>query len=174
MSHIICAIQKNQIKCVFFKSLASLCNSFPNQHESLQNLSASKVMEHSAFSIQAGLHSTKSSLTLSSWSHHVHYNFSHSRLYYNWKCVYAYVFFLFYFLFYIDKALANQLAQDVQDIKARLMRKKKSEREGNRMSKCSLVKAASILNMTETDLVNMLDTDEVSIVGNKTYCIATE
>lgn len=28
------------------------------------------------------------------------------------------------------------------------------------MSKCSLVKAASILNMTETDLVNMLDTDE--------------
>uniref|UniRef100_A0A8C1RAT7 Centlein, centrosomal protein n=1 Tax=Cyprinus carpio TaxID=7962 RepID=A0A8C1RAT7_CYPCA len=58
------------------------------------------------------------------------------------------------------EALANQLAQDVQDIKARLMRKKKSEREGNRMSKCSLVKAASILNMTETDLVNMLDTDE--------------
>ncbi|XP_016140834.1 centlein isoform X2 [Sinocyclocheilus grahami] len=57
-------------------------------------------------------------------------------------------------------ALADQLAQDVQDIKARLMRKKKSEREGNRMSKCSLVKAASILNMTETDLVNMLDTDE--------------
>ncbi|XP_016404430.1 centlein [Sinocyclocheilus rhinocerous] len=57
-------------------------------------------------------------------------------------------------------ALANQLAQDVQDIKARLTRKKKSEREGNRMSKCSLVKAASILNMTETDLVNMLDTDE--------------
>ncbi|XP_059410055.1 centlein isoform X2 [Carassius carassius] len=58
------------------------------------------------------------------------------------------------------EALANQLAQDVQDIKARLTRKKKSEREGNRMSKCSLVKAASILNMTETDLVNMLDTDE--------------
>lgn len=79
-----------------------------------------------------------------------------------------------FFSIFIDKALANQLAQDVQDIKARLRRKKKSEREGNRMSKCSLVKAASILNMTETDLVNMLDTDEVSIVGNQTYCIATE
>lgn len=84
------------------------------------------------------------------------------------------VFFLFFFSIFIDKALANQLAQDVQDIKACLRRKKKSEREGNRMSKCSLVKAASILNMTETDLVNMLDTDEVSILGNQTYCIATE
>ncbi|KAI2668524.1 Centlein [Labeo rohita] len=58
------------------------------------------------------------------------------------------------------EALANHLAQDVQDAKARLRRKKKSEKEGNRMSKCSLVKAASILNMTETDLVDMLDTDE--------------
>lgn len=84
------------------------------------------------------------------------------------------VFFLLFFSIFIDKALANQLAQDVQDIKACLRRKKKSEREGNRMSKCSLVKAASILNMTETDLVNMLDTDEVSILGNQTYCIATE
>ncbi len=42
------------------------------------------------------------------------------------------------------------------------------------MSKCSLVKAAFILNMTETDLVNMLDTDEVSIVGNQIYSIAAE
>lgn len=67
----------------------------------------------------------------------------------------------------IFKALANELAQNVEDAKARLRRKKKSEKEGNRMSKCSLVKAASILNMTETDLVDMLDTDEVSIVGNK-------
>lgn len=75
---------------------------------------------------------------------------------------------LFFFLLFINKALANHLAQDVQDAKARLRRKKKSEKEGNRMSKCSLVKAASILNMTETDLVDMLDTDEVSIVGNKT------
>lgn len=83
-------------------------------------------------------------------------------------------FFFVCFSVFIDKALANQLAQDVQDIKARLRRKKKSEREGNRMSKCSLVKAASILNMTETDLVNMLDTDEVSILGNQAYCIATE
>jgi len=55
------------------------------------------------------------------------------------------------------------LAQNVEDAKARLRRKKKGEKEGNRMSKCSLVKAASILNMTETDLVDMLDTDEVSI-----------
>ncbi|ROL42740.1 Centlein [Anabarilius grahami] len=58
------------------------------------------------------------------------------------------------------EALANELAQNVQDAKARLRRKKKTEKEGNRMSKCSLVKAASILNMTETDLVDMLDTDE--------------
>ncbi|XP_043093422.1 centlein isoform X2 [Puntigrus tetrazona] len=58
------------------------------------------------------------------------------------------------------EALANHLAQDVQDIKAHLRREKKSEREGSRMTKRSLVKAASILNMTETDLVNMLDTDE--------------
>ncbi|KAK2908857.1 hypothetical protein Q8A67_004694 [Cirrhinus molitorella] len=58
------------------------------------------------------------------------------------------------------EALANHLAWDVQDAKARLRRKKTSEKEGNRMSKCSLVKAASILNMTETDLVDMLDTDE--------------
>lgn len=58
------------------------------------------------------------------------------------------------------EALANELAQNVEDAKARLRRKKKSEKEGNRMSKCSLVKAASILNMTETDLVDMLDTDE--------------
>ncbi|XP_048053141.1 centlein isoform X2 [Megalobrama amblycephala] len=58
------------------------------------------------------------------------------------------------------EALANELAQNVQDAKACLRRKKKSEKEGNRMSKCSLVKAASILNMTETDLVDMLDTDE--------------
>lgn len=58
------------------------------------------------------------------------------------------------------QALANELAQDVQDIKARLRRKKKSTKEGNKMSKCSLVKAASILNMSETDLVDMLDTDE--------------
>ncbi|XP_067297707.1 centlein [Pseudorasbora parva] len=58
------------------------------------------------------------------------------------------------------EALANELAQNVQDAKVRLRRKKKSEKEGNRMSKCSLVKAASILNMTETDLVDMLDTDE--------------
>ncbi|XDV15040.1 hypothetical protein PO909_015188, partial [Leuciscus waleckii] len=58
------------------------------------------------------------------------------------------------------EALANELAQNVEDAKAHLRRKKKSEKEGNRMSKCSLVKAASILNMTETDLVDMLDTDE--------------
>ncbi|XP_056315079.1 centlein isoform X2 [Danio aesculapii] len=58
------------------------------------------------------------------------------------------------------QALANELAQDVQDTKARLRRKKKSTKEGNKMSKCSLVKAASILNMSETDLVDMLDTDE--------------
>ncbi|XP_077088442.1 centlein isoform X2 [Siphateles boraxobius] len=58
------------------------------------------------------------------------------------------------------EALANELAQNVEDAKARLRRKKKSEKEGNRMSKCSLVKAASILNMTETDLVDMLDTNE--------------
>lgn len=80
----------------------------------------------------------------------------------------------FCFTIFIDKALANQLAQDVQDIKTHLRRKKKSGSEGNRMSKCSLVKAASILNMTETDLVNMLDTDEVSIVGNQIYSIAAE
>ncbi|XP_039550508.1 centlein isoform X1 [Pimephales promelas] len=58
------------------------------------------------------------------------------------------------------EALANELAQNVEDAKARLRRKKKGEKEGNRMSKRSLVKAASILNMTETDLVDMLDTDE--------------
>lgn len=58
------------------------------------------------------------------------------------------------------EALANELAQNVQDAKVRLRRKKKSEKGGNPMSKCSLVKAASILNMTETDLVDMLDTDE--------------
>ncbi|XP_067260656.1 centlein isoform X1 [Chanodichthys erythropterus] len=58
------------------------------------------------------------------------------------------------------EALANELAQNVQDAKACLRRRKKSKKEGNRMSKCSLVKAASILNMTETDLVDMLDTDE--------------
>lgn len=58
------------------------------------------------------------------------------------------------------QALANELAQNVQDTKACLRRKKKSKKEANKMSKCSLVKAASILNMSETDLVDMLDTDE--------------
>lgn len=55
------------------------------------------------------------------------------------------------------------MAREVDDTKARLRRKRKSLNEGNRVSKCSLEKAASILNMTETDLVDMLETDEVSV-----------
>lgn len=61
------------------------------------------------------------------------------------------------------KALAHEVAREVDDTKARLRRKQKSLNEGNRVSKCSLEKAASILNMTETDLVDMLETDEVSV-----------
>ncbi len=82
--------------------------------------------------------------------------------------------FMFFCTIFIGQALVNQLAQDVQDIKTDLRRKKKSGSEENKMSKCSLVKAAFILNMTETDLVNMLDTDEVSIVGNQIYSITAE
>lgn len=109
--------------------------------------------------IQATPNLKKSSLTLSSRSHHVQSTFSHFR-----QNVYFHHFFF--------KALANELAQNVQDAKAHLRRKRKSEKEGNRMSKCSLVKAASILNMTETDLVDMLDTDEVSI--DWLLCITNE
>ncbi|KAA0722286.1 Centlein Centrosomal protein [Triplophysa tibetana] len=58
------------------------------------------------------------------------------------------------------EALAHEVAREVDDTKARLKRKQKSLNEGNRVSKCSLEKAASILNMTETDLVDMLETDE--------------
>nr|XP_055061265.1 centlein isoform X1 [Misgurnus anguillicaudatus] len=58
------------------------------------------------------------------------------------------------------EALANEVARDVQDTKSHLRRKQKSLNEVNRVSKCSLVKAASILNMTETDLVDILETEE--------------
>ncbi|XP_057183028.1 centlein-like [Triplophysa rosa] len=58
------------------------------------------------------------------------------------------------------EALAHEVAREVDDTKARLRRKQKSLNEGNRVPKCSLEKAASILNMTETDLVDMLETDE--------------
>ncbi|XP_051560949.1 centlein isoform X2 [Myxocyprinus asiaticus] len=62
----------------------------------------------------------------------------------------------------VIQALANEVAREVQDAKTCLRTKRKRQKEGNRVSKCSLVKAASILNMTETDLVDMLDTDEES------------
>ncbi|TRY64701.1 hypothetical protein DNTS_026563, partial [Danionella cerebrum] len=54
------------------------------------------------------------------------------------------------------QALASELARDVQETKACLRRRKKSDR----MPRCSLVKAASILHMSETDLEDILDTDE--------------
>ncbi|XP_051993235.1 centlein [Xyrauchen texanus] len=60
------------------------------------------------------------------------------------------------------QALAREVAREVQDAKTCLRMKRKRQKEGSRVSKCSLVKAASILNMTETDLVDMLDTDEES------------
>ncbi|XP_045068778.1 centlein-like [Coregonus clupeaformis] len=63
------------------------------------------------------------------------------------------------------KALASETLREVQDAKSQLKRKRVEKKKAvGGLSKQSMVKAqsiaASILNMTETDLADMLDTDE--------------
>ncbi|XP_045081403.1 predicted GPI-anchored protein 58 [Coregonus clupeaformis] len=68
-------------------------------------------------------------------------------------------------LFSSCQALASETLREVQDAKSQLKRKRVEKKKAvGGLSKQSMVKAqsiaASILNMTETDLADMLDTDE--------------
>ncbi|XP_076829927.1 centlein isoform X2 [Brachyhypopomus gauderio] len=72
----------------------------------------------------------------------------------------------------LTQALAVEVARDVQETREQVKRRKKEKKKDRTMStvsKRSMRKAtsiaASILNLTEVDLANMLDTDEEEVCG---------
>lgn len=86
--------------------------------------------------------------------------------------IYFIILFFFFFFLHLLQGLASEILLDVQEVKQHLMKRRRQRQAGTvaaqgGLSAKSVIRAksiaASILNMSENDLADIMDTDQVRV-----------